>query len=71
MGVVISPPQCGRDQVGFITFRVVQTVGVNAAQTTNTIKFPRLTFGFVPPGGRKLIKTKRGGNSREEKKTEK
>lgn len=30
------------------TFRVVQTVGVNAAKTTDTIKFPRFTFGCIP-----------------------
>lgn len=29
----------------FFTFRVLQTVGVNAAQTTDATKFPRSTFG--------------------------
>lgn len=31
-----------------VTFRVLQTVGVNAAQTTDATKFPRFTFGCVP-----------------------
>lgn len=30
------------------TFRAVQTVGVNAAKTTEAIKFPRFTLGCVP-----------------------
>lgn len=32
----------------YFTFRVVQTVGVNAAEASDTVKFPRFTFGCVP-----------------------
>lgn len=40
---VTGPPR----QLSF-TFRVAQTVGVNAAEASDTVKFPRFTFGCVP-----------------------
>lgn len=63
----------------YFTFRVVQTVGVNAAEASDTVKFPRFTFGCVPrrQEDRKegTIEDRREGRNRQveraEKKTEK
>ena len=42
LSVTGRPPQL------HFTFRVVQTVGVKAAEASDTVKFPRFTFGCVP-----------------------
>lgn len=67
----------------YFTFRVVQTVGVNAAEASDTIKFPCFTFGCVPRRQEErkegTIEDKKEGRSagqrphldRAEKKTEK
>lgn len=67
----------------YFTFRVVQTVGVNAAEASDTVKFPRFTFGCVPRRQEErkegTIEDRREGRSagqrphldRAEKKTEK